>query len=333
MCKIGEKRDQSEEDDIHAKTESEETEAKEFTHAIKWNRIKLLHVNEVPEYAQEKDIKTGYRDSLDYMGCIGSIFCLHNETVNIWTHLLGFVFFFYLMVINLIQPQPHIRDSPDHLATIVQLVTYQACMLSSSLFHTFLCHSAQVKRTWQELDHACILIAMFGTYVRIIINHFQCFPLVQLSHLSVVFLLFGSIFYIKYSPWTSSTKVSLPLFFSVALYSVAPFGHWIHLSFSIENSNVDSLMICWMFFPFLLGAVGVLFYVSHFPESMAPLGQVDICGASHQIWHVLIFSGMVSWYYLICWVATTRPTSCNLTCPVSWSDSMLLNSTVAQLLV
>merc|ERR1719347_818321 len=41
----------------------------------------LLCVEEVPVYAREIAIATGYRSCLDYPGCIRSIFRLHNETV------------------------------------------------------------------------------------------------------------------------------------------------------------------------------------------------------------------------------------------------------------
>jgi len=309
------------------------------------NEYELLAVADVPDYAKEISITTGYRRPLDYSGCLRSILWLHNETLNIWTHLLGFFFFFWLMVDNLVNAQDHIRDTFDYWATTTQLLTYQACMLSSSLFHTFLCHSAVVKAAWQQLDHGCILIAMYGTYIRIIINNFQCFPMVRMGHLSIVTLLFGSVLWLKYKPRSGSPKVSLPMFFTVALYSAAPFGHWIHLSPSIENSNVDFTMISWMFLPFLLGGVGVVFYVSHFPETVVPCGRVDLCGASHQIWHVLIFSGMASWYYLSCWVSTSRPLTCTLvdetSCPVSpfgcsvpafdTTHHHLLNSSFAQL--
>ena len=127
-----------------------------------------------------------------------------------------------------------------NFSSTLSLLLFQACMLSSSLFHTFLCHSAGVKAAWQELDHACILVAMFGTYVRIIINSFQCFPVVRTAHLSIVSVLFGSVLWLKYKPRTNSSKVSLPMFFTVSLYSVAPFGHWVVLSSSLADNNVDS---------------------------------------------------------------------------------------------
>ena len=50
-------------------------------------------------------------------------------------------------------------------------------------------------------------------------------------------------------------------------------------------------MLWWMLFPYIVAGVGVLFYVTHFPEIKVPTGVFDIFGHSHQIWHVFIFSG------------------------------------------
>ena len=85
-------------------------------------------------------------------------------------------------------------------------------------------------------------------------------------------------------------------------------------------------MLWWMVFPYLVAGVGVIFYISHFPEVSCCSGKFDIYGSSHQIWHILIFSGeakdacyfflmslltgMASWYWLSCWVSTTRPLNC-----------------------
>ena len=54
-----------------------------------------------------------------------SLFFLHNETVNIWSHLLGFFYFLWLMVENMVEAQPHIRTIEDRAAVSLQLLTYQ----------------------------------------------------------------------------------------------------------------------------------------------------------------------------------------------------------------
>jgi len=269
--------------------------------------FKLLKVQEVPDHHKEISISGGYRQRLEYKDCLWSIFKIHNETVNIWTHLLGFLIFFSLMLRDALWDQEHIRDVTDLAANLLQLITYQACMLSSSMFHTMSCHDSRT--TWQRIDHASILIALYGTYVRVIVNNFDCFPHHKAIHLVTVTTLFGSVLYLK-TKTSSGSKVSLPLFLFMALYSVAPFAHWVSLSHLQTNTNVTDTMLWWMVFPYLVAGVGVIFYVSHFPEVSCCSGKFDIYGASHQIWHVLIFSGMASWYWLSCWVSTTRPLTC-----------------------
>jgi len=43
-------------------------------------------------------IKTGYRINFNsYWKLTKSLFMLHNETINVWTHLLGLIIFFFLI--------------------------------------------------------------------------------------------------------------------------------------------------------------------------------------------------------------------------------------------
>ena len=114
----------------------------------------LLTVQEVPDFAKEFSIETGYRACLGYDGCIKSIFKLHNETVNIWTHLLGFLFFFGLMVKDLVWTQEHIRDRTDYNATLLQLLTYQ---VGNFFFYIFLkLQTQQLKDFHGEVIHCHI---------------------------------------------------------------------------------------------------------------------------------------------------------------------------------
>ena len=101
---------------------------------------KLLTARDVPLFVREISINTGYRSELGYKGCIRSILTLHNETVNIWTHLLGFVFFFCMMVKDVVWSQEHIRDRTDYNATLLQLVTYQVHSTQYTV-HKYTVHS------------------------------------------------------------------------------------------------------------------------------------------------------------------------------------------------
>lgn len=85
----------------------------------------LVNVAGVPDYQVMIAITRGYRQGLDYKDCLLSIFRLHNETINIWTHLLGFLFFSALIVKDSLWEQDHIRDVTDYITTLLQLFGYQ----------------------------------------------------------------------------------------------------------------------------------------------------------------------------------------------------------------
>ena len=52
--------------------------------------------------------------------------------------------------------------------------------------------------------------------------------------------------------------------------------------------------LAWLLLPYLLAGLGLLLYLLHLPEVLVARGRVDIWGASHQLWHVLIFLGRQS---------------------------------------
>merc|ERR1711892_1254262 len=70
-------------------------------------------------------ITSGYRPSLNWSSCVRSILVMHNETINIWTHLLGFCYFFWLFQFNLFDDQKNTHGTWDLLPILIQLLTYQ----------------------------------------------------------------------------------------------------------------------------------------------------------------------------------------------------------------
>jgi hypothetical protein len=62
--------------------------ASRSTTATRWDR--LFHWNELPEYLRDNEyIFTGYRVQTGVLGSFKSLFRVHNESGNVWTHLLG----------------------------------------------------------------------------------------------------------------------------------------------------------------------------------------------------------------------------------------------------
>jgi len=255
----------------------------------------LLALHEAPKYMREDSITTGYRQKLSYRACITSWFSIHNETVNIWTHLIGFFIFMTCFGYIIWSPPREIHSYLELAPLMVQLMSYMICMLSSSLFHTFSCHSEAAHKSWRFTDHFSILFALFGTYISIICSIFSCFPNWKLVHLSTVIALFTWVVFFKCLAPGKDCRIPLDLFIYVILYSAIPFAHWIWLQEGGLGSWIVQAKMKQAILPFVNGGIGLIFYLTRFPEKMFK-GSVDLVGASHQVWHVLIFLGMACWY-------------------------------------
>ncbi|KAH7688502.1 AdipoR/hemolysin-III-related protein [Dioscorea alata] len=77
---------------------------------------KLLRYEELPEYMKENEfILDHYRAEWPIKQAVGSIFSWHNETINVWTHLLGFFLFLALTLVHL-RDVPQVANLLDHFS-------------------------------------------------------------------------------------------------------------------------------------------------------------------------------------------------------------------------
>jgi adiponectin receptor len=90
----------------------------------------------VPEYVKNDHIIGGYRFNMSYWQATKSLFALHNETFNVWTHLLGIVFFLYLFFF-VVLASPTIHDR-------VVVLEQQVATLKSNQLAPFLTSAARV---------------------------------------------------------------------------------------------------------------------------------------------------------------------------------------------
>ena len=77
---------------------------------------------------------TGYRPETSIWGCIKSCFYLHNESINIWTHLLGLLGFASLGWHTLAHELPEAQPL-EKLSIGVFFVGVITCVPKSPLLH------------------------------------------------------------------------------------------------------------------------------------------------------------------------------------------------------
>ena len=90
---------------------------------------RLRCIDCVPDHVKNDHIITGYRLNYTYWDATKSLFALHNETLNVWSHLLGIILFIYILYSLL-------ADAPTIQSLLVsideQLDAIQSLLLSST---------------------------------------------------------------------------------------------------------------------------------------------------------------------------------------------------------
>lgn len=253
----------------------------------KTNEPGLKCYHEVPAFLQyNRHVLTGYRVSYSWKLCARSLFHQHNETLNIWTHLLGALIFIALF-------HPTIRYLHEPTATdIVLFGIYFACavttMICSAVFHLFNCTSPGAYKRLATLDYSGISLLIVGSYLPLVYWGFHCVPwwrdvyMTTISAFGVIGLALSWIPYFS-QPHTRFLRTSFYLFFG--WFSLIPVGHLVYMD--------GSFWFVWRIgrFVLLMGviySVAAAIYVSQIPERWAP-GMFDYSCQSHVIWHVLVF--------------------------------------------
>jgi len=270
-------------------------------------RIKLHKAADIDNPIDNPFILTGYRNRLSFLDCLRSLFLLHNETINIWSHLLGFAFFAGLFVHDLVLIIPAVTEDgktiitkTDFLVLLILLICYQATMVLSSLYHTFECHaSVKVAETCFSLDILGITVGLMATYLSGLYYSFYCEPHWRDFYLLTVggiFVLATSIQFIPaktlFESEEKQARFRIRLFVIWAVYGVVPTIHWVWLQ---DGSPIVQYMIPRIVVMYIIVGAAFFFYVTKMPERLMP-GLVDTFGHSHQWWHVLIFFALLFWH-------------------------------------
>ena len=228
-----------------------------------------------------------------------SLFRSHNETMNIWTHLIGSVLFVFLLYLTFAIPisprfgqtkvvelcdlvreefneMVHGSDSvvPRWPITIFVLCAI-FCLSGSTIFHSFLCCSQRVRTILQTIDYCGISILISGSYFPVIYYPFYNYSQSLRFHLVVVILINALNVSVMITPTFRQPKyraVRAASFTCVACYAFIPLCQlYILDGFSNPIFSVMKWYIVGMGGSYILGAI---LYGSRFPEKYWP-GSFD----------------------------------------------------------
>lgn len=253
------------------------------------NLIILYDYHEAPPFLLgNPHIKSGYRGYLPTKLCLKSLFTLHNESINIWSHLLVGLFFFihYFTDYSLVRTDDN-TTIYDQLAFFTMIAAVQIAMFASAAYHLFNCQSEEAHFRFLLTDCIGIAIGLSGCFFPVMHYAFYCFPELKVFYGVILGSMFGTAGYVVTRPWFGEkqyTYFRIVTYSVVALSGIIPSAHWtvLHgLKSDIVATFIPRIVLLYAF-----GGAGAFFYVTRIPEVLLP-GRFDFIGHSHQIWHIL----------------------------------------------
>lgn len=150
----------------------------------------LLLWDELPAWRRDNIfITSGYRPiRASYTHAFQSLFYLHNESVNIWSHLLGAVAALSsaMYVYYVVQPRYEQATSEDVIVFSCFFGGATLCLGMSATFHALIDHSREVAKWGNKLDYMGIVALIVGSYVPALYYGFFCHPKLMVMYLNLV---------------------------------------------------------------------------------------------------------------------------------------------------
>jgi len=236
-------------------------------------------------------ITRGYRRmSNSYLGDFASLFYFHNETVNIYSHLLGAVAFAIIGVVvyHKLKGRYPTATREDLFVLACFFAGAIFCLSMSGIFHIIDDHSQAVARWGNQLDYIGIVSLIWGSFIPPLYYGFiERLSLVKV-YWTMISLIGLATAYATVAPKFRTPEyraIRAALFVSMGLSGVIPV---IHGMFAFGPSRMDrTISLKWLIGQGVLYTTGAVIYAMRIPESIKP-GWFDLVGSSHQIFHFFV---------------------------------------------
>lgn len=248
-----------------------------------------LYFEDAPAVVQfNRFIRSGYRANYTYCQCCKSVLALHNESGNIWSHMLPLACWLFVLACSWLPPLEAGRGE-----LLCSAGSISVCLVGSVLYHTFLGHHSHCRK-WLTVDVCGVYTVLMGSQWVCILHGFPCNPF--LGGFSVALYYVVGAFCLMHSvSATSSKSRGLPMVPLLCLRVVCLISRMI---LGDSSKRAISMYFLAELLSFLGGAVNVLRVPERWYQTTRTRsrGPFDYFGNSHQMMHVLVALAMVFMY-------------------------------------
>ncbi|KAK6202865.1 hemolysin-III related-domain-containing protein [Scheffersomyces amazonensis] len=241
-----------------------------FNKTVKAAEKRYVHYYELPlSWRENKYIIHGYRFSLSHRTLMSSIFKFnHNETMNIWSHMVGFFIFLYICFVHYPQSDVYKMNSfQDNCVMYLFLAAAIKCLVSSVTWHTYSgCAHLSLRSTCACVDYTGITVLITCSIIAVEYCSLYSYPKLLTTYMvfSCASGVGGLLF--NWSPYFDRPECrSVRIFFFVGLAILGA-------SSALCKWFYDGMSVAFYFFSplfyksFLWYWIGVIFYGGLIPE-------------------------------------------------------------------
>lgn len=283
---------------LEAARRAKESLKESIDHAIKRAQEHgLIRYEDLPHpWRVNPHITRGYRFSTTKTEAVKSVFNVSNESVNIWSHAIGFLiivaiaFHFYPNSINFSQ-----SSNADVIFAAIFFFAACKCLICSCVWHTMSSIAEQsLMERFACVDYTGISVLIAASIMTTEWTALYCEPVSRWAYIiSTALLGIGGVVF-PWQSWFNRADMAwarVIFYVSLAATGGAPV---IHLSFT------RGPLWCWHFYRPIAESIavylgGALIYAGQVPERWLR-GWFDYCGGSHNIWHFAVLGGILFHY-------------------------------------
>lgn len=271
-----------------------------------------IHEDSIPGWAKKDYIIYGYRSKKNIGECLFSIFKIHNETINIWSHLISLITFIYILWYDVINYKKcniaNITDIPgitdignvNNAIDILQsdnilyynyiiLLLYDLISIItfgiSTIYHTFIPNDYYNYIILLKLDLLTIILIICSSNFIIMYYWFWCISnYLNMYIIASCIYLFGGIILLCYLDIIKKYNYILIYFSS---YNLGIIIGYIYINYNYKE-NVNKYIVYNFAGSLVIYMIGFIIYSAKIPEKVL-YNYTDYIGNSHQIWHILSF--------------------------------------------
>ena len=231
-------------------------------------RQKVFTLSEIKSIGAFYDIRPfifeGYRANMTYSELANSLFTIHNETMNVWTHFLPFVYFSYYIVLLSLGKIPQMAGH-ETLMTVACLGEL-ACFGASSVYHLFKDKDERHCHALLKVDLVGILLMIFVLSLTCVWVGFSLHPEVRQKVVTLLLLWACASGGLAMTPCYAAERCERVRIAHNVVTILLCYGLALFWYFYLSSAEEVALLFGPLMLSYVWLGIGFAFYASKFPE-------------------------------------------------------------------